>query len=284
MFDRDVERADALAAELGDQALSASGDITDDGAIQGAIEAAASLGEIAVLVNVAGGGVGGGRLVARDGSPHDYDSFTSTMEMNATGTFNASRHIASAMGANKPDVDGQRGVIINTASIAGIEGRAGQVAYAAAKAAIDASLHGEACPTLAATSRAFLTALTVGQARNAGGLSMKRSVFLWSFSQNISDHHHRIVFWGGQSSQRPDVVLPSTSPARVARGGFGPPPRRWGGVGWRVCRRTIIAKTANCQYPQKWAEARGRGAAGGRWGAVRGCERCVVQCAGRGYS
>jgi NAD(P)-dependent dehydrogenase (short-subunit alcohol dehydrogenase family) len=136
VFDRDVERADALAAELGEQAVSASGDITDDGAIQGAIEAAVALGEIAVLVNVAGGGVGGGRLVARDGSPHDYDSFTTTLEMNATGTFNASRHIASAMGANEPDVDGQRGVIINTASIAGIEGRAGQVAYAAAKAAI----------------------------------------------------------------------------------------------------------------------------------------------------
>jgi NAD(P)-dependent dehydrogenase (short-subunit alcohol dehydrogenase family) len=87
-------------------------------------------------VNVAGGGVGGGRLVSRDGSPHDRDAFTMTMDMNAVGTFNVSRHVAAAMGGNEPDDDGQRGVIVNTASIAGIEGRAGQVAYSAAKAAI----------------------------------------------------------------------------------------------------------------------------------------------------
>jgi NAD(P)-dependent dehydrogenase (short-subunit alcohol dehydrogenase family) len=85
---------------------------------------------------VAGGGVGGGRTVGRDGSPHDKSSFVLTMEMNAIGTFNMSRLVASAMAANEPDEDGQRGVIVNTASIAGIEGQTGQLAYAAAKAAI----------------------------------------------------------------------------------------------------------------------------------------------------
>ena len=59
-----------------------------------------------------------------------------TLEMNATGTFNVTRLVASAMAANEPDDDGQRGVVVNTASIAGYEGQAGQVAYAAAKAAI----------------------------------------------------------------------------------------------------------------------------------------------------
>ena len=59
-----------------------------------------------------------------------------TVEMNAVGTFNATRLAAAAMGDNEPDDDGQRGVVVNTASIAGIEGKSGQVAYGAAKAAI----------------------------------------------------------------------------------------------------------------------------------------------------
>ncbi len=88
-----------------------------------------------MLVNVAGGGVGGGRTVGRKG-PHDKDSFVTTMEMNAVGTFNATRLVAAAMGDTDPDDDGQRGVVVNTASIAGLEGKAGQVAYGAAKAAI----------------------------------------------------------------------------------------------------------------------------------------------------
>ncbi len=68
--------------------------------------------------------------------PHDKDSFVKTMEMNALGTFNAPRLVAAAMGENEPDEDGQRGVVVNTASIAGMEGKSGQVAYGAAKAAI----------------------------------------------------------------------------------------------------------------------------------------------------
>ncbi len=136
VFDRDEDKAGELAEELGDAALATSGDVTDDADVAAAIDAARSLGRLTVLVNVAGGGVGGGRLVSRDGSPHDMDAYTQTLDMNAVGTFNVSRHVAAAMGANEPDEDGQRGVIVNTASIAGVEGRAGQVAYAAAKAAI----------------------------------------------------------------------------------------------------------------------------------------------------
>jgi NAD(P)-dependent dehydrogenase (short-subunit alcohol dehydrogenase family) len=85
---------------------------------------------------VAGGGVGAGRTVAKDGTPHDMSSFTLTMEMNAYGTFNVTRLAAAAMAGNEPDEHGQRGVVVNTASIAGVEGQTGQVAYAAAKAAI----------------------------------------------------------------------------------------------------------------------------------------------------
>lgn len=136
VFDLDGDRAGELAKELGDAGIGVSGDVNDDDAVGAAIEAAKSLGSLSVLVNVAGGGVGGGRTVGRGAVPHDMDSFVKTIEMNAIGTFNVTRLVAAAMGDNEPDDDGQRGVVVNTASIAGIEGKVGQVAYAAAKAAI----------------------------------------------------------------------------------------------------------------------------------------------------
>ena len=136
VFDRAVERARALALELDREALAVAGDVNDDADVAAAIDAAGSLGVLSVLINVAGGGVGGGPTVGRDGVPHDKASFVETMELNALGTFNAARLAAAAMRGNEPDADGQRGVIVNTASIAGYEGQRGQVAYAAAKAAI----------------------------------------------------------------------------------------------------------------------------------------------------
>jgi NAD(P)-dependent dehydrogenase (short-subunit alcohol dehydrogenase family) len=136
VFDRDGDRAAELAKELGDRAVAVAGDVNDDGDVAAAIEAAGSVGTLSLVVNVAGGGVGGGRTVGRDGTPHDKAAFTGTMEMNATGTFNVTRLTAAAMAANEPDEHGQRGVVVNTASIAGMEGQTGQLAYAAAKAAI----------------------------------------------------------------------------------------------------------------------------------------------------
>jgi NAD(P)-dependent dehydrogenase (short-subunit alcohol dehydrogenase family) len=136
VFDRDAARAKSLAAELGSRAAAVSGDVTDDDDVATAIAAAASLGTFSLVVNVAGGATGGGRVVGRDGTPHDKGVFTSTMDMNAVGTFNVTRLSAVAMAKNEPDAHGQRGVVVNTASIAGMEGQAGQVAYAAAKAAI----------------------------------------------------------------------------------------------------------------------------------------------------
>src|SRR5690606_13377088 len=136
VFDRDGDRSAELAEELGDRALAVAGDVNDDQHVGEAVDAACSLGPLSVLVNVAGGGVPAGRLVSRDGIPYDKASFVTTMEMNAIRTFNVSRLAAVAMGRNEPDDEGQRGVIVNTASIAGIEGQRGQVAYAAAKAAI----------------------------------------------------------------------------------------------------------------------------------------------------
>lgn len=136
VFDRDGGKASELAQTLAPDAIATCGDVLSDEDVVSTIDAARSLGTLSVLVNVAGGGAGGGRLVGRNGKLHDRDAFVTTMDMNALGTFNVSRHVAAAMAANDPDEDGQRGVIVNTASIAGIEGQTGQVAYAAAKAAI----------------------------------------------------------------------------------------------------------------------------------------------------
>jgi NAD(P)-dependent dehydrogenase (short-subunit alcohol dehydrogenase family) len=136
IFDRDTDRATALAKELGDRTVAAGGDVNDDDDVAAAIEAAKSVGTLSLVVNVAGGGVGGGRTVGRDGTPHDKEAFVGTMAMNAFGTFNVTRLAAAAMAGNEPDEDGQRGVVVNTASIAGIEGQTGQLAYASAKAAI----------------------------------------------------------------------------------------------------------------------------------------------------
>jgi 3-hydroxyacyl-CoA dehydrogenase/3-hydroxy-2-methylbutyryl-CoA dehydrogenase len=136
IFDRDVDRGAALAKELGDSVVAVGGDVNDDADVAGAIVAARSVGTFSLVVNVAGGGVGGGRTVGRDGTPHDKGAFVGTMEMNAFGTFNVTRLAAAAMAANDPDEHGQRGVVVNTASIAGLEGQTGQLAYAAAKAAI----------------------------------------------------------------------------------------------------------------------------------------------------
>jgi NAD(P)-dependent dehydrogenase (short-subunit alcohol dehydrogenase family) len=136
VFDRDLDRARELADALGASAVAVGGDVNDDAAVGEAIEAARGLGVFSLVVNVAGGGVPAGRTVGRDGTPHDKTAFVVTMEMNAFGTFNVSRLSAGAMRANEPDEHGQRGVIVNTASIAGFEGQAGQLAYGSAKAAI----------------------------------------------------------------------------------------------------------------------------------------------------
>jgi NAD(P)-dependent dehydrogenase (short-subunit alcohol dehydrogenase family) len=137
VFDRDGERAQALASELGTGAVSVRGDVNDDGDVSAAIRAAQSVGTLSIVVNVAGGGVGRPtRTVGRDGTPHDQQVFVDTMAKNTFGTFNVTRLTAQAMAANEPDEDGQRGVIVNTGSIAAYDGQVGQVPYAGAKAAI----------------------------------------------------------------------------------------------------------------------------------------------------
>jgi NAD(P)-dependent dehydrogenase (short-subunit alcohol dehydrogenase family) len=136
VFDRDADRSAALAEELGDGVVGVAGDVNDDDDVRAAITGAQSVGTLSIVVNVAGGGTGIWRTVGRDGEPHDKQGFIDTMAMNAFGTFNVTRLAAAAIAQEQPDADGQRGVVVNTASVAGYEGQTGQLSYAAAKAAI----------------------------------------------------------------------------------------------------------------------------------------------------
>jgi NAD(P)-dependent dehydrogenase (short-subunit alcohol dehydrogenase family) len=109
-------------------------DITDEAGTESALaDAVAALGGLHIAVNTAGGGAAR-RTLSKDG-PHPLDVFRRTIELNLIGTFNLNRLQALHMSANEPE-DGERGVIINTASIAAFEGQIGQVAYTAAKAGI----------------------------------------------------------------------------------------------------------------------------------------------------
>jgi NAD(P)-dependent dehydrogenase (short-subunit alcohol dehydrogenase family) len=109
-------------------------DVLDDEGVENAVNAAVeALGGLHIAVNTAGGGIGR-RTLSKDG-PHPLDEFRRTVELNLIGTFNLNRLQAWAMSQNEP-IDDERGVIINTASIAAFEGQIGQVAYTAAKAGI----------------------------------------------------------------------------------------------------------------------------------------------------
>lgn len=110
-------------------------DITDFEGIEKVIdEAVKVLGGLDAIVTTAGNGVAR-KTLSKDG-PHPLDSFRRIVDLNLIGTFNVNRLAAAHMSNNQPNDDGERGVIINTASIAAFEGQIGQVAYTASKAAV----------------------------------------------------------------------------------------------------------------------------------------------------
>ena len=139
VFDRDADRGAAVVAELGERAAFVAGDVTSEVDAGAAVELASATGPLRVLVACAGGVSRSERTVHRDGTAHELALFQQTVDLNLVGTFNVLRLAAAAMGAQDPppdDPDGERGVIVTTASIAGIEGQIGQIAYASAKAGI----------------------------------------------------------------------------------------------------------------------------------------------------
>jgi NAD(P)-dependent dehydrogenase (short-subunit alcohol dehydrogenase family) len=133
--DVDREAGERLASEIGAGALCVAADVTDELQVRAAIVAAAHrFNAVHGAINCAGVAIAE-RLLGKSG-PHPLDSFTRTIQVNLVGTFNVMRIAAQAMEKNPPDAGGERGVIINTASIAAFEGQVGQAAYSASKAGI----------------------------------------------------------------------------------------------------------------------------------------------------
>ena len=123
----------ALAAELGDAVRFVPTDVRDEAQVQAAVDAARELGEVRVAVTCAGVATPG-RVIGR-GGPLSLDTFRTVVDINLVGSFNVLRLAAAAMLANEP-VDGDRGVVVMTASIAAFDGQVGQAAYAASKGGI----------------------------------------------------------------------------------------------------------------------------------------------------
>jgi len=124
---------DDLAEELGERVRFCPADVRDEEQVRAAIAAAAELGVLRIVVNCAGIGTPG-RVVGRKG-PLDLESFRNVVDINLVGTFNVLRLAAAAMLGNDP-LDGDRGIIVMTASIAAYDGQIGQAAYAASKGGI----------------------------------------------------------------------------------------------------------------------------------------------------
>jgi len=136
LVDVNKERGRALAKELGHSALFVQADVADEDAVHEAVDTACSYGSLRVAVNCAGVGLAK-RTLNRDGKPHSLELFEKIVRVNLIGSFNVLRLAAAAMSKTTPLLDtGERGVIINTASVAAYDGQIGQAAYAASKGGV----------------------------------------------------------------------------------------------------------------------------------------------------
>jgi NAD(P)-dependent dehydrogenase (short-subunit alcohol dehydrogenase family) len=132
--DLNAEKGEALAEELG--ATFVEADVTDEAAVGAAVERAAEVGEDGLRISVCCAGIGWAERVAHKGGPHNLEFFSNVVKVNLIGTFNVLRLAAAAMSENEPDEEGERGVCVNTASIAAYDGQIGQIAYSASKGGI----------------------------------------------------------------------------------------------------------------------------------------------------
>ena len=136
ILDPDHERATALADELGPGVRVVAGDSNDDEAVAAAISWAQELGTYSIAVSATGVVIHSPPLISKDGSVISKDVLAANLELHVTGPFNLARLSAAAFAGNDPDDDGQRGVIVQTASISAFDGQMTMVPYAAAKGAI----------------------------------------------------------------------------------------------------------------------------------------------------
>jgi NAD(P)-dependent dehydrogenase (short-subunit alcohol dehydrogenase family) len=134
LVDLPSSKGDEAAASLDGAAVFAAADVTDEAAVRSALDAAGELGPLRVVVNCAGIGTPG-RLLGRDGTAYPIEPFVKVLQVNLVGTFNVIRLAAERMAAAEP-VGEERGVIVNTASVAAYEGQIGQAAYSASKGGI----------------------------------------------------------------------------------------------------------------------------------------------------
>ncbi|MDN2498316.1 3-hydroxyacyl-CoA dehydrogenase [Nocardia nova] len=133
IIDLPSSNGEAVAKELGGLVRFAAADVTDENAVSQALDVAESLGPLRVAVNCAGIG-NAAKTVSKKG-PFPLDGFTKVVTVNLIGTFNVIRLAAERIAKTEP-VDGERGVIINTASVAAFEGQIGQAAYSASKGGV----------------------------------------------------------------------------------------------------------------------------------------------------
>lgn len=136
LLDVNTARGEEAAATLGDAAVFLTCDIRSPDDVAGSVQRCVEeWGRIDILINAAGVAPAQ-RLVSRDGTLFDLDLFRFVIDVNLIGTFDMVRNVAGAMARNQPGETGERGVIINVASIAAFDGQVGQAAYSASKAGV----------------------------------------------------------------------------------------------------------------------------------------------------
>jgi NAD(P)-dependent dehydrogenase (short-subunit alcohol dehydrogenase family) len=139
LFDVNDDLGAESAAKLGDRASYISTDVSDEASVKASIQQAAdTMGGITLAVNCAGIATAG-RALGREG-PWPTEMFNRVIQINLIGTFNVTKEAAAIMNLNEPSEDGERGVIISTASIAAFEGQIGQAAYSASKGGVHAMM------------------------------------------------------------------------------------------------------------------------------------------------
>jgi NAD(P)-dependent dehydrogenase (short-subunit alcohol dehydrogenase family) len=133
--DVNAEKGEALAAELGDRSRFVAADVTKADEVEAAVDVAAEAdGGLRISIQCAG--VGWAERTVSKRGPHQLQPFEIVIGINLIGTFNALRLAASRMAGNEPDAEGERGVCVNTASIAAYDGQIGQIAYSASKGGV----------------------------------------------------------------------------------------------------------------------------------------------------
>ena len=151
ILDQNLEGTDALVDQFGDLVSCHQCDVTDSAQVEEAVSGAAEVHErLDLLVSCAGISFGK-RVISRDGDPHPLDHFKKHIDINLVGLFDVLRHTVAVMANNEPSEEGERGLIVNLASIAAFEGQIGQASYGASKAGVvgltsplarDLALHG----------------------------------------------------------------------------------------------------------------------------------------------